>query len=66
MGCRRQASKVTHLGNVWEMPEPSNYRNPSTREFTIRVKSISGDYYGEDTLPFTCGTSVCAGNQDVA
>lgn len=64
--CRKQATKITHLGNVWSMPKPSNERNPAVREFTVRVKSMSGDYYAQKTIPFTCGTGVCGGNQDAA
>lgn len=56
---------MTNLGSVWEMPEPSNYRNPPVREFTIRVKDKSGGYYPEETIPFACGNQPCAGNIDV-
>jgi hypothetical protein len=56
---------MTHLGNVWNLPEPSNMRNPTSREFIVRVKDMSGGYYPQRTIPFSCGNTVCGSDIDV-
>jgi hypothetical protein len=63
--CRVPGTKMTHLGNVWNLPEPSNMRNPTTRQFTVRVKDMSGGYYPQSTIPFSCGSQRCPSDVEV-
>jgi hypothetical protein len=54
---------LDHLGNMWVLKEPSNYRSApnggSGQSVQLEVIGKSGNSYGQFTVPFTCGSGVC-------
>lgn len=63
--CRREVNRMGHLGNMWLMNQPEDYRNPQGgKKITVRVKDMNGRSYGEFTIPFTCGDQACYVSRD--
>jgi hypothetical protein len=55
-------STLNHLGNMWVLKQPPNYREANGgggESIEVDVIDKSGNSYGKFNVPFTCGDSVC-------
>jgi hypothetical protein len=56
-----ELTPLNHLGNMWVLKQPSNYREANGgdgQSIELEVIGKSGSY-GKFNVPFTCGSSIC-------